>query len=297
MKTRKIELTDYVNETVFDNLLIAKEHFDILLKKGKVSDQIIKKRNDLESYEAEYIDSGVDELYRYISKYVEAYENQEFLKCFALGRFLDDIKLSKDYLYRVLIRNNLPLKFQGDIKYDEFGNYMNADMDILITGGKRVHVLGKTDYITEMDYNPDLSSKIINQSKWVMRLPKVLMSRYSVLKDDRKDPDENVCYVWNKVGVERYIDREWKRMKLDATLGYGVKQARIATNDNHYFFEDQDGNVLGKLDEVEEAKAKSIIYVGDCLIRSKGNPEKLDSYLHSMNKHLEEDYKRHIKKK
>ena len=289
MQNRKIERTDYVNEQIYDNLLIAKEHFDFLLNGQKASEKMMKCGTDLEYYEAEFIDQNVEEIYKYISIYVDSYENEEFTKCALIGKFLDDIKLDKEYLYRVLIRNKLSLKFQGDISYDDFGNYMNADMEIILKDGKRIHIIGKKDFITEMDYNHDVSSKVINQSKWIAKIPKTLLNCYSVVKDS-KGKDENVCYVWNETLVSEFVEREWKSLKLDAALGYGVKEARIATDDHTYFFEDQDGNVLGELDYIDKQIAIKTIYIGDVLLTSKGDVEKLDDYLSGMYRKNEQKY-------
>lgn len=278
-----------VNEEVYTNLVLAKRNIEFLLKRGKVSAQMESMGTKLSSDDKEYIDYNIYGLYHAIDKYITCYENRDFEECFYAGQFIKqnyEAGLNKEYLFEIMIRNQLPEAYNANISYDEFGNCLNSRGNIRLTNGNTLHVIGKKDLLT----NDSSEDDSISQSKWLASLPDLLLGHYTVIRDIE---DPNMCYICNDVLTEKMLDEEWRSLKAEGKVMYRIPgEVRIGhdVDTNGFYFEDKNGNIIDEMSMNQAYRANQILYINDSLLIGQGNLDLLDNYLSNIEKHKQQVY-------
>ena len=278
-----------VNEEVYTNLVLAKRNIEFLLKRGKVSAQMESMGTKLSSDDKEYIDYNIYGLYHAIDKYITCYENRDFEECFYAGQFIKqnyEAGLNKEYLFEIMIRNQLPEAYNANISYDEFGNCLNSRGNIRLTNGNTLHVIGKKDLLT----NDSSEDDYISQSKWLASLPDLLLGHYTVIRDIE---DPNMCYICNDVLTEKMLDEEWRSLKAEGKVMYRIPgEVRIGhdIDTNGFYFEDKNGNIIDEMSMNQAYRANQILYINDSLLIGQGNLDLLDNYLSNIEKHKQQVY-------
>ncbi len=278
-----------VNEEVYTNLVLAKRNIEFLLKRGKVSAQMESMGTKLSSDDKEYIDYNIYGLYHAIDKYITCYEDRDFEECFYAGQFIKqnyEAGLNKEYLFEIMIRNQLPEAYNANISYDEFGNCLNSRGNIRLTNGNTLHVIGKKDLIT----NDSSEDDYISQSKWLASLPDLLLGHYTVIRDIE---DPNMCYICNDVLTEKMLDEEWRSLKAEGKVMYRIPgEVRIGhdVDTNGFYFEDKNGNIIDEMSMNQAYRANQILYINDSLLIGQGNLDLLDNYLSNIEKHKQQVY-------
>ena len=278
-----------VNEEVYTNLVLAKRNIEFLLKRGKVSAQMESMGTKLSSDDKEYIDYNIYGLYHAIDKYITCYENRDFEECFYAGQFIKqnyEAGLNKEYLFEIMIRNQLPEAYNANISYDEFGNCLNSRGNIRLTNGNTLHVIGKKDLLT----NDSSEDDYISQSKWLASLPDLLLGHYTVIRDIE---DPNMCYICNDVLTEKMLDEEWRSLKAEGKVMYRIPgEVRIGhdVDTNDFYFEDKNGNIIDEMSMNQAYRANQILYINDSLLIGQGNLDLLDNYLSNIEKHKQQVY-------
>lgn len=281
-----------VNEEIYSNLVMAKKKIELLLEKGKVSSQMEAIGTKLSSKDKDYIDYNIYGLYHAIDKYISCYEEREFEECFYAGQFIrqnHEFGLNKEYLFEIMIRNQLPEAYNANISYDEFGNCLNRSGNIKLTNGNYLHVIGKKDMLTK---DNSLDNEYLAQSEWLANLTDTLLGHYTVIRDEE---DSNMCYICNDVLTERLLDDEWLSLKAEGRAMYEMSgDIRIGheLDTNDYYFEDEHGNAISELSMNQAYRANQISYINDSLILGKGNLDLLDNFLSNMEKHRQHMYVR-----
>ena len=278
-----------VNEEVYTNLVLAKRNIEFLLKKGKVSAQMESMGTKLSSDDKEYIDYNIYGLYHAIDKYITCYEVRDFEECFYAGQFIKqnyEAGLNKEYLFEIMIRNQLPEAYNANLSYDEFGNCLNSRGNIRLTNGNTLHVIGKKDLLT----NDSSEDDYISQSKWLASLPELLLGHYTVIRDIE---DPNMCYICNDVLTEKMLDEEWRSLKAEGKVMYRIPgEVRIGhdVDTNGFYFEDKNGNIIDEMSMNQAYRANQILYINDSLLIGQGNLDLLDNYLSNIEKHKQQVY-------
>ena len=288
------EINVFVNEDIYKNMKKAKTKFDKMFENGIVTNQMKNRGININEEEANYINAYLYNTYGVIAQYVESYEEKDVNACYELGTILYDSyhngACSKDYLYDVLVRRNLPEGYQGRFALDRYGNGYDLAGNILLDNGNYIRCIGLDDDLVCQDsYDDNQYNEMVNRSKWFVELPNIISSHYSVINNDLGD---NVCYIWNDTKVERCVDKEWSAIKEeDASIyGFDADSTRIIYDNNYdsYFYVDSDDFVCGELDYEQSNRVDRIFYVQDSLISNEGDPLLLDSYIKDMNKHEKE---------
>ena len=249
-----------VNEEVYTNLVLAKRNIEFLLKRGKVSAQMESMGTKLSSDDKEYIDYNIYGLYHAIDKYITCYEDRDFEECFYAGQFIKqnyEAGLNKEYLFEIMIRNQLPEAYNANLSYDEFGNCLNSRGNIRLTNGNTLHVIGKKDLLT----NDNSEDDYISQSKWLASLPDLLLGHYTVIRDIE---DPNMCYICNDVLTEKMLDEEWRSLKAEGKVMYRIPgEVRIGhdIDTNGFYFEDKNGNIIDEMSMNQAYRANQILYI------------------------------------
>lgn len=278
-----------VNEEVYTNLVLAKRNIEFLLKRGKVSAQMESMGTKLSSDDKEYIDYNIYGLYHAIDKYITCYEDRDFEECFYAGQFIKqnyEAGLNKEYLFEIMIRNQLPEAYNANLSYDEFGNCLNSRGNIRLTNGNTLHVIGKKDLLT----NDSSEDDYISQSKWLASLPDLLLGHYTVIRDIE---DPNMCYICNDVLTEKMLDEEWRSLKAEGKVMYRIPgEVRIGhdIDTNGFYFEDKNGNIIDEMSMNQAYRANQILYINDSLLIGQGNLDLLDNYLSNIEKHKQQVY-------
>lgn len=278
-----------VNEEVYTNLVLAKRNIEFLLKRGKVSAQMESMGTKLSSDDKEYIDYNIYGLYHAIDKYITCYEDRDFEECFYAGQFIKqnyEAGLNKEYLFEIMIRNQLPEAYNANLSYDEFGNCLNSRGNIRLTNGNTLHVIGKKDLLT----NDNSEDDYISQSKWLASLPDLLLGHYTVIRDIE---DPNMCYICNDVLTEKMLDEEWRSLKAEGKVMYRIPgEVRIGhdVDTNGFYFEDKNGNIIDEMSMNQAYRANQILYINDSLLIGQGNLDLLDNYLSNIEKHKQQVY-------
>ena len=278
-----------VNEEVYTNLVLAKRNIEFLLKRGKVSAQMESMGTKLSSDDKEYIDYNIYGLYHAIDKYITCYEDRDFEECFYAGQFIKqnyEAGLNKEYLFEIMIRNQLPEAYNANLSYDEFGNCLNSRGNIRLTNGNTLHVIGKKDLLT----NDNSEDDYISQSKWLASLPDLLLGHYTVIRDIE---DPNMCYICNDVLTEKMLDEEWRSLKAEGKVMYRIPgEVRIGhdIDTNGFYFEDKNGNIIDEMSMNQAYRANQILYINDSLLIGQGNLDLLDNYLSNIEKHKQQVY-------
>lgn len=278
-----------VNEEVYTNLVLAKRNIEFLLKRGKVSAQMESMGTKLSSDDKEYIDYNIYGLYHAIDKYITCYEVRDFEECFYAGQFIKqnyEAGLNKEYLFEIMIRNQLPEAYNANLSYDEFGNCLNSRGNIRLTNGNTLHVIGKKDLLT----NDNSEDDYISQSKWLASLPDLLLGHYTVIRDIE---DPNMCYICNDVLTEKMLDEEWRSLKAEGKVMYRIPgEVRIGhdVDTNGFYFEDKNGNIIDEMSMNQAYRANQILYINDSLLIGQGNLDLLDNYLSNIEKHKQQVY-------
>lgn len=278
-----------VNEEVYTNLVLAKRNIEFILKRGKVSAQMESMGTKLSSDDKEYIDYNIYGLYHAIDKYITCYEDRDFEECFYAGQFIKqnyEAGLNKEYLFEIMIRNQLPEAYNANISYDEFGNCLNSRGNIRLTNGNTLHVIGKKDLLT----NDSSEDDYISQSKWLASLPDLLLGHYTVIRDIE---DPNMCYICNDVLTEKMLDEEWRSLKAEGKVMYRIPgEVRIGhdIDTNGFYFEDKNGNIIDEMSMNQAYRANQILYINDSLLIGQGNLDLLDNYLSNIEKHKQQVY-------
>ena len=278
-----------VNEEVYTNLVLAKRNIEFLLKRGKVSAQMESMGTKLSSDDKEYIDYNIYGLYHAIDKYITCYEDRDFEECFYAGQFIKqnyEAGLNKEYLFEIMIRNQLPEAYNANLSYDEFGNCLNSRGNIRLTNGNTLHVIGKKDLLT----NDNSEDDYISQSKWLASLPDLLLGHYTVNRDIE---DPNMCYICNDVLTEKMLDEEWRSLKAEGKVMYRIPgEVRIGhdVDTNGFYFEDKNGNIIDEMSMNQAYRANQILYINDSLLIGQGNLDLLDNYLSNIEKHKQQVY-------
>ena len=278
-----------VNEEVYTNLVLAKRNIEFLLKRGKVSAQMESMGTKLSSDDKEYIDYNIYGLYHAIDKYITCYEDRDFEECFYAGQFIKqnyEAGLNKEYLFEIMIRNQLPEAYNANLSYDEFGNCLNSRGNIRLTNGNTLHVIGKKDLLT----NDSSEDDSISQSKWLASLPDLLLGHYTVIRDIE---DPNMCYICNDVLTEKMLDEEWRSLKAEGKVMYRIPgEVRIGhdVDTNGFYFEDKNGNIIDEMSMNQAYRANQILYINDSLLIGQGNLDLLDNYLSNIEKHKQQVY-------
>lgn len=278
-----------VNEEVYTNLVLAKRNIEFLLKRGKVSAQMESMGTKLSSDDKEYIDYNIYGLYHAIDKYITCYEGRDFEECFYAGQFIKqnyEAGLNKEYLFEIMIRNQLPEAYNANLSYDEFGNCLNSRGNIRLTNGNTLHVIGKKDLLT----NDSSEDDSISQSKWLASLPDLLLGHYTVIRDIE---DPNMCYICNDVLTEKMLDEEWRSLKAEGKVMYRIPgEVRIGhdVDTNGFYFEDKNGNIIDEMSMNQAYRANQILYINDSLLIGQGNLDLLDNYLSNIEKHKQQVY-------
>ena len=278
-----------VNEEVYTNLVLAKRNIEFLLRRGKVSAQMESMGTKLSSDDKEYIDYNIYGLYHAIDKYITCYEDRDFEECFYAGQFIKqnyEAGLNKEYLFEIMIRNQLPEAYNANISYDEFGNCLNSRGNIRLTNGNTLHVIGKKDLLT----NDSSEDDYISQSKWLASLPDLLLGHYTVIRDIE---DPNMCYICNDVLTEKMLDEEWRSLKAEGKVMYRIPgEVRIGhdVDTNGFYFEDKNGNIIDEMSMNQAYRANQILYINDSLLIGQGNLDLLDNYLSNIEKHKQQVY-------
>lgn len=278
-----------VNEEVYTNLVLAKRNIEFLLKRGKVSAQMESMGTKLSSDDKEYIDYNIYGLYHAIDKYITCYEDRDFEECFYAGQFIKqnyEAGLNKEYLFEIMIRNQLPEAYNANLSYDEFGNCLNSRGNIRLTNGNTLHVIGRKDLLTSDSSEDDY----ISQSKWLASLPDLLLGHYTVIRDIE---DPNMCYICNDVLTEKMLDEEWRSLKAEGKVMYRIPgEVRIGhdVDTNGFYFEDKNGNIIDEMSMNQSYRANQILYINDSLLIGQGNLDLLDNYLSNIEKHKQQVY-------
>ena len=278
-----------VNEEVYTNLVLAKRNIEFLLKRGKVSAQMESMGTKLSSDDKEYIDYNIYGLYHAIDKYITCYEDRDFEECFYAAQFIKqnyEAGLNKEYLFEIMIRNQLPEAYNANLSYDEFGNCLNSRGNIRLTNGNTLHVIGKKDLLT----NDNSEDDYISQSKWLASLPDLLLGHYTVIRDIE---DPNMCYICNDVLTEKMLDEEWRSLKAEGKVMYRIPgEVRIGhdIDTNGFYFEDKNGNIIDEMSMNQAYRANQILYINDSLLIGQGNLDLLDNYLSNIEKHKQQVY-------
>ena len=278
-----------VNEEVYTNLVLAKRNIEFILKRGKVSAQMESMGTKLSSDDKEYIDYNIYGLYHAIDKYITCYEDRDFEECFYAGQFIKqnyEAGLNKEYLFEIMIRNQLPEAYNANLSYDEFGNCLNSRGNIRLTNGNTLHVIGKKDLLT----NDSSEDDYISQSKWLASLPDLLLGHYTVIRDIE---DPNMCYICNDVLTEKMLDEEWRSLKAEGKVMYRIPgEVRIGhdIDTNGFYFEDKNGNIIDEMSMNQAYRANQILYINDSLLIGQGNLDLLDNYLSNIEKHKQQVY-------
>lgn len=278
-----------VNEEVYTNLVLAKRNIEFILKRGKVSAQMESMGTKLSSDDKEYIDYNIYGLYHAIDKYITCYEDRDFEECFYAGQFIKqnyEAGLNKEYLFEIMIRNQLPEAYNANLSYDEFGNCLNSRGNIRLTNGNTLHVIGKKDLLT----NDSSEDDYISQSKWLASLPDLLLGHYTVIRDIE---DPNMCYICNDVLTEKMLDEEWRSLKAEGKVMYRIPgEVRIGhdVDTNGFYFEDKNGNIIDEMSMNQAYRANQILYINDSLLIGQGNLDLLDNYLSNIEKHKQQVY-------
>ena len=278
-----------VNENVFTNLLIAKTNIEKLLEKGKVSSQMEMMGTKLHDKDKDYIDYNIYGLYHAVCKYIDCYEDKDYEECFYAGQFLKanhEYGLNKEYLFEVMIRNQLPEAYNANISYNEFGNCLNDNGDIMLTNGNTLHVIGKKDAITRGNHFEDEENSTVAQSEWIAMLPSLLLGHYTVVRDQ---DDFSICCICNDVLTEKMLDHEWNNIKAEGKAMNDIN-SEVRLNINGYYFEDEEGNIIDELSMNQAYRANQILYINDALLLGCGKLSVLDNYLSNIEKSRHSSY-------
>lgn len=284
------ESLDYfVSDDIYQNLKNAKNSYENLLNNGEAVS--IKMKNSgiaLSDSDSVIIDDGINNIYSLICQYITEYESRNFdgcIKAFNSLSYYYYSGLSKDYLFKLLISNNLPVEYQSSIKYDEFGNMYDSSNNIRLENGKVIRLIGANDNLVlnnNQYYNQYENAYLM--SKWIENLPSSLFGKYTVINNTSND---GVCYFWNETNVCDLCNKEYYQIISDGSNMYGydndnVQIICIDEDLKKYAFTDNNQNIYGELSYDQNMKIEKIVEIKNTVNTKKGNVLVLDSYISDM---------------
>ena len=277
------DVYSYVNETIYYNLLDAKKNFKELIERGRISKQMRKHGNKVGDEEGDIIDDCVLDISEFINDYIAAYEKNDVKACCTAAEGLCDVyreKIDQDYLYSIMIKPALPKEYRGEFQKDAFGNIDAYSGEIYLKNGRSIKFIGQDlDFVTNRS-KEDLD--MYDLSEWYKNLPSILSGHYSLIKNENEE--ENVCYIWNDIQIEKDCDNEWNSIKEEGASDYDFDSSdvHIQRYDEGYFFEDQDGEIYGELTYDQSERVDHIYEVQDALVEGAGDVYVLDSFIRDM---------------
>ena len=268
---------EYVNEDIYNTLVSAKAKYDELFNNGSsVSENLINNGVMINVNDSGNIDSNVRRIYSLISDYIGLYKNGNYESCYNIGFQLNELtySFSKNYLYSIMVMNNVDSEFKSNIKYDDYGNVLYQYGNITLENGKQMRILGGYDSLIYQGDSTDFSSRM----KWVESIPEVLSSSYTQIRNIDND---GVCYIVNASKASSYCTQEIDNILCQGAAQYNfdASYAVIKMVGDDYAFVDTNNNVLGLLDYNQKNTYEKVKTIREAITTGRGDCLLLDSYI------------------
>ena len=206
------ELRCYVDEDIYLNLKNAKDNFEGLFKNNEdITTRMKKVGISLTDADSDFINDGVNNIYSLICNYIISYESGDYNSCIDIFKKLINCYksgLSKDFLFKILVSNNLPIEYQSPIKYDEYGNMYDSSFNIKLKNNKLIRLIGLNDnlIINDIEYFDKYNNSYLI-SKWFQELPNSLICKYSVINNS--SDNDGICYFCNETKTNEVCNKEY----------------------------------------------------------------------------------------